>query len=151
MADESLDIKEELCKYHRVIDSGKFAAPGPKSTASNPALFVAGIEKVGLSLSDRDAADPSRISYESPFGKGNETFVDLNDLGVIDGAPSVRAELYKRLLYELGALFEKHRDIGKGPDMFTTLVIALSSEHTESDVFVQLRDEKHILITLSRH
>ena len=48
------------------------------STATNPALFVAGIEKVGLSLSDRNAADPSRISYDAPFSKGNETFVDRN-------------------------------------------------------------------------
>ena len=142
MANESLDIKEDLCKFLQVIDSGKFATSGPVTTASNPGLFVDGIGKVGLPLSDRDAADLSLISHEAPFGKGSETFVDLNvrktwelnptqfklrnpawpstlqniiakvaqDLGIVDGASSVRAELHKMLLYGRGAFFEKHRE-----------------------------------------
>ena len=147
MAIESLDIKEDLCKYLRVIDSGKFATSGPVTTASNPGLFVEGIGKVGLPLSDRDAADLSRISHEAPFGKGSETFVDLNvrktwelnpnqfklrnpawpstlrdiiakvaqDLGILDGVSSVRAELHKLLLYEPGAFFEKHKEYVASP------------------------------------
>lgn len=142
MANDSLDVREDLCMCLQVIDSGKFATSGPMTTASNPGLFVEGIGKVGLPLSDRDAADLSRISHEAPFGKGSETFVDLNvrktwelnphqfklrnpawpstlqnvvakvaqDLGVVDGASSVRAELHKMLLYEPGAFFEKHRE-----------------------------------------
>ena len=85
------------------------------------------------------------------------------ELGVVDGASSIRAELHKLLLYEPGAFFDKHREyaahpflpvsilsIGsteKAPGMFATLVIALPSEHTGGDVVVQLRDEEQVLKT----
>ncbi len=142
MATDSLDIKEDLCNYLQVIDSGKFATSGPLANASNPGLFVNGIGKVGLPLSERDAAGIGRVSHEAPFGKGSETFVDatvrktweLNpkqfelrnpawrstlhevigkvaqELGVVAGASSVRAELHKLLLYERGAFFDRHRE-----------------------------------------
>ena len=147
MATDSVDIKEDLYNYLQVIDSGKFATSGPVTNASNPGLFVEGIGKVGLPLSDRDAADLSRFSHEAAFGKGSETFVDINvrkrrelnsnqfelrnpawpstlqeivakvtqDLGVLDGPSSVRAELDKLLLYEPGAFFEKHREYAVAP------------------------------------
>lgn len=76
MASDWLDIKEDLCNYLQVIDSGNFAATGPVTNARNPGLFVQGIGKIGLPLSDRDAADLCRISHEAPFGKGSKTFVD---------------------------------------------------------------------------
>lgn len=142
MADDSLQIREDLCNYLQVIDSGKFATSGPLINASNPGLFVKGLGKVGLPLSERDAADLSRESHEAPFGKGSETFVyetvrktwELNpcqfelrnpawpstlheavgkvaqELGVLNGASSIRAELHKLLLYEPGAFFDKHRE-----------------------------------------
>ena len=142
MAADAPDIKEDLCNYLQVIDNGKFATSGPVAYAKNPGLFVKGIGKIGLPLSDRDAADLSRASHEAPFGKGSETYVDptvrktweLNsnqfelrnpawtftlqqvvekvakELGVIDGASNIRAELHKLLLYEPGAFFEKHRE-----------------------------------------
>ena len=142
MASDSLDIKEDLCNYLQVIGSGNFATSGQLATAKNPGLFVEGIGKIGLPLSDRDAADLCRVSHEAPFGKRSETFLDptvrktwkLNpdqfelrnpawpstlqevvgmvaqDLGVVDGASSIRAELHKMLLYEPGAFFDKHRE-----------------------------------------
>lgn len=142
MAYDSLAIQKDLCNYLQVIDSGRFATSGPLSNANNPGLFVKGIGKVGLPLSERDAADITRASHEAPFGKGGETFVDptvrktweLNpnqfelrnptwpstlhevigkvaqELGIIDGASSIRAELHKLLLYEPGAFFDKHRE-----------------------------------------
>ena len=142
MASDSMDIKKDLCNYLQVVASGNFATSGPLSNANNPGLFVKGIGKVGLPLSDRDAADLSRASHEAPFGKGNATFVDLKvrktwelnsnqfelrnpawpatlqevvekvaeELGVVDGASSVRAEMHKLLLYEPGAFFDKHRE-----------------------------------------
>ena len=148
MASDSLDIKEDLCNYLQVIGSGKYATSGLLSTAKNPGLFVEGIGKIGLPLSDRDAADLSRVSHEAPFGKGSETFLDptvrktweLNpnqfelrnpawpstlqevvgkvaqDLGVVDGASSIHAELHKMLLYEPGAFFDKHREYA--PNLF---------------------------------
>lgn len=72
----SLDIKDDLCNYLRVISSGKFATSGALAIASNPGLFVEGIGKVGLPLSERDAVELSRASHEAPFGKGSETLVD---------------------------------------------------------------------------
>ena len=136
------DIKTDLCNYLQVIDSGKFATSGPLTNAKNPGLFVPGIGKVGLPLSDRDAADLSRASHKAPFGKGSKTFVDpkvrktweLNpgqfelrnpawpstlqdvvgkvaeELGLVDGAYGIRAELHKLLLYEQGAFFDRHRE-----------------------------------------
>ena len=76
MTSDWLDIKEDLCNYLQVIDSGNFAASGPVTNARNPGLFVQGIGKIGLPLSDRDAADLCRVGHEAPFGKGSETFVD---------------------------------------------------------------------------
>ena len=76
MASDWLDIKEDLCDCLQVIDSGSFATSGPVTNARNPGLFVQGIGKIGLPLSDRDAGDLSRASHEAPFGKGSETFVD---------------------------------------------------------------------------
>ena len=142
MACDLLAIQKDLCHYLQVIDSGKFATSGSLPNANNPDLFVKGIGKVGLPLSERDAADISRASHEAPFGKGSETFVDptvrktweLNpnqfelrnpawpatlhevvgkvaqELGVVDGASSIRAEMHKLLLYEPGAFFDKHRE-----------------------------------------
>ncbi|MCJ1243689.1 hypothetical protein MMC30_000886 [Trapelia coarctata] len=50
-------------------------------------------------------------------------------LGVAGGSNGVRAELYKMLLYEEGAMFKPHKDTEKTPGMFGTLVICLPSEH----------------------
>ncbi|CAP61006.1 uncharacterized protein PODANS_2_14040 [Podospora anserina S mat+] len=100
---------------------------------------------------------------QAPYGKGNETLVDttvrntrelgptqfelrntewpgyLNDtcteigkeLGI--DAP-IRAELYKMLIYEKGALFKPHTDTEKIPGMFGTIVICLPSAHEGGDV-----------------
>lgn len=43
---------------------------------------------------------------------------------------SIRASLYKMLLYEKGAMFRPHKDTEKEPGMFATLVICLPSEFT---------------------
>ena len=76
MEPDWVDVKGDLCNYLQVIDSGQFAISRPLANANNPGLFIEGIGKVGLPLSDRDAADLSRTSHEAPFGKGSETFVD---------------------------------------------------------------------------
>ena len=123
------------------VGNGSFAASG-FLPAINPGLSIAGLGKVGLPLSDRDAVEVCRICHQSPFGKGTETFVDTSvrktwelnadqvafrnplwrqiedqavakateQLGIIDGPATIRAELYKLLLYEPGAFFETHRE-----------------------------------------
>ncbi|KAL8764944.1 MAG: hypothetical protein Q9209_007808 [Squamulea sp. 1 TL-2023] len=51
-------------------------------------------------------------------------------LGIAGGPSSIRAELYKMLLYEKGAMFKPHQDTQKVPGMFGTLIICLPSKHT---------------------
>ncbi|KAL8731000.1 MAG: hypothetical protein Q9166_003651 [cf. Caloplaca sp. 2 TL-2023] len=51
-------------------------------------------------------------------------------LGIAGRPSSIRAELYKMLLYEKGAMFKPHQDTEKVPGMFGTLIICLPSEHT---------------------
>ena len=123
------------------VGNGSFAASG-FLPAINPGLSIAGLGKVGLPLSDRDAVELCRICHQAPFGKGSETFVDTSvrktwelnadqvafrnpvwrqiedqavakateQLGIIDGPATIRAELYKLLLYQPGAFFETHRE-----------------------------------------
>ncbi|KAL9615706.1 MAG: hypothetical protein Q9160_009323 [Pyrenula sp. 1 TL-2023] len=55
-------------------------------------------------------------------------------LGVIGGSKNVRAEFYKMLLYEKGAMFKQHRKV---PGMFGTLVVCLPSEHTGGAVCLE--------------
>ncbi|KAG8526058.1 uncharacterized protein KY384_000820 [Bacidia gigantensis] len=54
----------------------------------------------------------------------------LGELGVACALTNVRADLYKMLLYEEGAMFKEHKDTEKIPGMFATLVICLPSQHT---------------------
>ena len=83
-ASDEMDIKGDLLDCLEVIDSGNWATSGPLSNANNPGLFVNGIGKIGLPLSDRDAVELCRVSHEAPpgkgkgkgKGKGSETSVD---------------------------------------------------------------------------
>ena len=76
MATEHDDVKDHLRNYLEVIDKGSFATSGALRGAANPGIFVEGIGKIGLPLSERDAKDLCRKSHEAAFGKGSETYVD---------------------------------------------------------------------------
>ncbi|KAL8673255.1 MAG: hypothetical protein Q9168_002332 [Polycauliona sp. 1 TL-2023] len=179
MTEHAQDVNEALRKCLQVIGEGNFATSGLLPNAINPGLFVHGVGKVGLPLTDRDAEALTAAAHRAPFGKGTQTFVDsavrktweLNpdqfelrnpawrttlqdavsrvakDLAVVGGSSAVRPELHKLLLYEPGAFFDKHKDTEKAPGMFSTLVIALPSEHTGGDVIVQHGDATHTLQT----
>ncbi|KAL8998798.1 MAG: hypothetical protein Q9169_002248 [Polycauliona sp. 2 TL-2023] len=172
MAHDAQDVKEHLYDCLQVIGEGHFATSGVLPNASNPGLFVQGVGKIGLPLSDRDAEALTTAAHRAPFGTGTETFVDpavrntwemhphqfeirnpawnttlqhavskvAQDLGVLSGASAL-------LLYEPGAFFDKHKDTEKAPGMFSTLVIALPSEHTGGDVIVQHGDHVCTLST----
>ncbi|KAL7938209.1 hypothetical protein V8C35DRAFT_330199 [Trichoderma chlorosporum] len=62
-----------------------------------------------------------------------------HELGVppVPNGSNVRAELYKHILYEPGAMFKPHKDTEKHPGMFGTLVICLPSKHTGGTVCLQ--------------
>jgi hypothetical protein len=120
--------------------TGTFATSGILYNAPNPGLFVHGLGTVGLPLTKGDAFELSKASHQAPFGQGSKTIVDTsirntleldasaielrnrawhtymqtvletaaNELGVRND--SIRMELYKLLLYEEGAFFDKHRE-----------------------------------------
>ncbi|KAL8659983.1 MAG: hypothetical protein Q9226_000146 [Calogaya cf. arnoldii] len=70
------DVKNDLRNYLDVIGGGRFATSGLLPNASNPGLFVHGVGKVGLPLSERDAEALAIPAHRAPFGKGSQTFVD---------------------------------------------------------------------------
>ncbi|KAI9744730.1 MAG: hypothetical protein M1818_001655 [Claussenomyces sp. TS43310] len=143
---------------------GSFAVSGSPRQCANPGVFVNGVGSIGLPLSDRDARALVEASHEAPFGKGSETIVDVNvrktwelnadafelqnpawpaelatmlqDVLQRMGIPKlgVKAELYKMLLYEEGAMFKPHQDSEKAPGMFATLVVCLPSKHEGGNV-----------------
>ncbi|KAI9706510.1 MAG: hypothetical protein M1836_003516 [Candelina mexicana] len=145
---------------------GSFATFGISANSINPGLYITGIGPIGLPLSSRDAKAIKEASHQAPFGKGSDTIVDTSvrktqeidahqfelrnpawqkylqdiindvakDLGV--GPSGVRAEPYKLLLYEKGAMFKPHRDSEKAPRMFGTMVICLPSEHEGGQVWL---------------
>ena len=120
--------------------TGTFATSGILHNAPNPGLFVHGLGIVGLPLTKGDAFELSKASHQAPFGQGSKTIVDTSirntleldataielrnrawhtymqtilktvasELGVSND--SIRMELYKLLLYEEGAFFDKHRE-----------------------------------------
>ncbi|KAI4287667.1 MAG: hypothetical protein L6R35_003073 [Caloplaca aegaea] len=62
-------------------------------------------------------------------------------LGIAGGPSSIRAELYKMLLYQEGAMFKPHQDTEKVSGMFGTLIICLPSEHTGGAVCLRHRSK----------
>lgn len=63
-------------------------------------------------------------------------------LGVAGSRDSVRAELYKLLIYEEGAFFKPHKDTEKTKGMFGTLTVSLPSKHAGGDIVVSHNKEE---------
>lgn len=68
-----------------------------------------------------------------------------SELGV--QGDGIRAELYKMLLYEKGAMFKQHADSEKTAGMFGTLVISLPSAHWGGAVVVSHNGQRCSLQT----
>ncbi|KAL8979745.1 MAG: hypothetical protein Q9205_005000 [Flavoplaca limonia] len=92
--------------------------------------------------------DPAQVQFCNPqWSKTVQYAVNktIEQLGVLGGESSVRAELHKLLLFEEGGFFKTHRDTEKAPGMFATLVIMLPSDYQGGEVVVRLGKEKHQL------
>ncbi|KAL8967453.1 MAG: hypothetical protein Q9183_002912 [Haloplaca sp. 2 TL-2023] len=92
--------------------------------------------------------DPSQFEFRNPqWSKTVQYAVSktVDQLGVLGGESSVRADLHKLLLYEEGDCSKMHRHTEKAPGTFATLVIMLPSEHQGGDVVVQFGKEKRTL------
>jgi hypothetical protein len=122
-----------------IQSNGSFALFEQLPNPPNPGLCLKNGGSIGLPLTERDAQVIVAASHAAPFGKGEETLVDDSvrktwelsasefeirnsawgaflegivekvgkGLGVGKG---VRAELYKMLLYDEGAMFKPHQE-----------------------------------------
>jgi hypothetical protein len=130
------DIRHAL---DHITSAGSFASVGALPPVS-PGLVVEGVGAISLPLQESQARQIIDKARQSPYGKGEETVVDTsvrntweldpdqfeltdpqwknlvativahvgNDLGV--GSLDIRAELYKMLIYEKGAMFKAHTE-----------------------------------------
>ncbi|KAK4187865.1 hypothetical protein QBC35DRAFT_463480 [Podospora australis] len=134
---------------------------------ASPKLHVKGVGDISIPLLEPQARQLISKCRQAPFGRGSGTIVDtsvrntweldptefsfknpksydaflnsvLEDVASELGIESpIRAEIYKMLIYEKGAMFKAHQDTEKIPGMFGTLVISLPSAHEGGDVIVQ--------------
>ncbi|OIW24743.1 hypothetical protein CONLIGDRAFT_685690 [Coniochaeta ligniaria NRRL 30616] len=159
-----------------ITSSGTFAA-AHKLGEIFPGLVVEDVGPVDLPLQEGQAQQMIAKARQAPFGKGSETIVDtsVRNTWELDpaqfqltnhhwptfvselcqaisteaglGAARVRADLYKMLIYEKGAMFKAHQDTEKIPNMFGTLVICLPSPHQGGNVVTKHRGRSKIFMT----
>lgn len=128
--------------------------------------------KIEAPLGLQDAQKLINAARQAPFGKGERTIVDTTFRNTWELDPSqfslsknwqsyvdslmrsacdglgvktndVRAELYKMLLYEKGAMFKPHADSEKTRGIFGTLVISLPSAHFGGSVVLSHNGKQH--------
>ncbi|CAC9890540.1 unnamed protein product [Aureobasidium pullulans] len=128
--------------------------------------------KIEVPLGLQDAQKLINAARQAPFGKGEKTIVDTSFRNTWELDPSqfslsknwqlyvdslmrsacdglgvktndVRAELYKMLLYEKGAMFKPRADSEKTSGMFGTLVISLPSAHFGGSVILSHNGKQH--------
>ncbi|KAK4185046.1 hypothetical protein QBC35DRAFT_504643 [Podospora australis] len=167
--DHTEKMMDGICEALDSIEAaGTFAAIGKIDNSNIKPFNVRDVGLVSFPLQEPLAHQLIEKARQAPYGKGSETFVDtsvrntweldaaqldLSDDGwikTIEGgcnwvaqklgitAP-VKAELYRMLIYEKGAMFKAHTDTEKIPGMFGTLVICLPSEHQGGDLVLKHR------------
>jgi hypothetical protein len=128
--------------------------------------------EISVPLGLQDAQKLINVARQAPFGKGEQTIVDTSFRNTWELNPSqfslsekwqpyvdglmrsacdglgvktndIRAELYKMLLYEKGAMFKPHADSEKVNGMFGTLVISLPSAHFGGSVVLSHNGKQH--------
>jgi len=131
-----------------------------------PGLEIDGVGPVALPLLPAQARQLMDVAEQAPYGKGDQTLVDLavRRTRQIDAADirltsklwpktleriverakdglgvtgPVDAELYKLLIYDTGSFFVSHRDSEKRPRMFGTLVIVLPGAYSGGELIVR--------------
>lgn len=143
---------------------GDWCASGTRETPT-PRIDVDGVGPLSFPIPPAQARELVALAEPAPYGRGGETLLDpavrrvwqlradrvhpgsrwdglvdailheaAGGLGV-DG--SVRAELYKLLVYEPGCFFVEHRDSEKTDGMFATLVVVLPSEYAGGELIVR--------------
>ncbi|KAK0716561.1 hypothetical protein B0T21DRAFT_425871 [Apiosordaria backusii] len=158
--------KDILSAYRKIESKGTFASSKALRQPPPAGLFIDGLGDVTMPLSETQARDVKARCRQAPYGKSSDTIVDTTvrntweldasqfsfrdpkwghyiqalvqevakSMGVVG---TIKAEIYKMLVYEEGAMFKPHTDTEKIPGMFGTLVIALPSPHQGGDVVVK--------------
>ena len=150
----------------QIESSGTFSAFG-KMNSIFPGLMIQNVGEVSLPLSEHQAKEIVNQCEQAPFGRKEETIIDINVRNVWQ-VPSkmvelsnpewnlvvekackevanklglsdckVHFELYKVLLYAKGSFFKEHRDTEKIPNMFATMVINLPSTYEGGELIIR--------------
>ncbi|KAH6975020.1 hypothetical protein BKA56DRAFT_524277 [Ilyonectria sp. MPI-CAGE-AT-0026] len=161
---ESGDIRIDLLyALHSINTPASFACFGALKRTPPAGIVVDGVGDIEMPLSESQARQMIAAARQAPCGKGSETLVDTSvkntweldasqftfknpswpgyiqkisaavgqDLGI---NTTIKAEVYKMLLYEKGAMFKSHTDTEKIPGMFGSLVICFPSTHQGGEV-----------------
>uniref|UniRef100_A0A0L0NGR3 Prolyl 4-hydroxylase alpha subunit Fe(2+) 2OG dioxygenase domain-containing protein n=1 Tax=Tolypocladium ophioglossoides (strain CBS 100239) TaxID=1163406 RepID=A0A0L0NGR3_TOLOC len=170
-------LKQDLLSdFSSIQTPGSFASFGALARQPPTGLFVEGVGDIAMPLGEAQARQLMAKARQAPYGKGSDTIVDTavrntweldaehftfrdpawpgyvralcarvaQDLGI---NTTIRAEIYKMLVYERGAMFKVHTDTEKIPSMFGTLVICLPSAHQGGEVVLKHCGEKKIFKT----
>ncbi|KAL2676739.1 hypothetical protein Neosp_010504 [[Neocosmospora] mangrovei] len=167
------DLRDELLQAIENIQvDGTFASSSAVNRLS-AGVFVHGVGEIASPLSELQARQMIAKAHQAPYGKGSETIVDTSVRNTWELDPSqfelrdptwtaqvqilckqvaktlgingnIKAELYKMLIYEKGAMFKAHTDTEKIPDMFGTLVVCLPSTHQGGDVVLRHNGQAHV-------
>ena len=155
------EIKQSIADYLDAAADGSFATSGSLSDV-NPGLLLKGVGKIGLPLSERDAKAIKKISCERKTCEVEADRVELRNprwskivqyavsksveqLGVVGGESSVRADLHNLQLYERGGSPSTKHDSSAVPGKFATLVVVLPSEHEGGEAVARLGNQKSTL------
>jgi hypothetical protein len=149
---------------------GDFFAAG-ECALHVPLIEVDSVGPIALPVLPAQATQLIAVAERAPYGRGADTLVDTavrrtwqigadrvhikgrhwNAMleGIVEIASTglgagagVEAELYKLLVYDEGSFFVEHRDTGKSPGMFATLIDALPSLHTGGELVIRHRERE---------
>jgi predicted 2-oxoglutarate/Fe(II)-dependent dioxygenase YbiX len=151
---------------------GDYVAWGSLESVT-PRIDIEGLGPLSFPLPESQARQLIALAERAPYGRGGETRVDTDvrkawqlpagkviegerwhktmeaitqaaraGLGVDD---TVRAELYKLLVYDEGSFFLPHRDTEKVEGMFATLVVVLPSVHEGGQLVVRHKQQSTTL------
>ncbi|RSL53078.1 hypothetical protein CEP54_010572 [Fusarium duplospermum] len=167
------DLRDELLQAIENIQvDGTFASSSAVNRLS-AGVFVHGVGEIATPLTEFQACQMIAKARQAPYGKGSETIVDTSVRNTWELDPgqfelrdptwtaqlqilcrqvaktlgingTIKAELYKMLIYEKGAMFKAHTDTEKIPGMFGTLVVCLPSTHQGGDVVLRHNGQAHV-------
>ena len=133
-------LKHDVRKALESIEApGSFAAGGPLPTQPPAAISVPGIGDIQIPLEEAQAKELIAKSRQAPYGKGAETIVDtsVRNTWELDASQftfkdpdwdtflaglcarvagnlgirhKIKADIYKMLIYEKGAMFKAHTE-----------------------------------------